>query len=98
VGKNLSSPSPSDVDDEHGDRSEVAELFEPSIQCIVDAVLARKKDLGDSVTHVVLVGGFSSSSWLFGEVKRKIEAVDGRLNVFRAEHHAYVCPTLLIRV
>jgi len=78
----------SDVDDEPGYRPEVAMLFEPSVQCIVDAVLARKKDLGESVTHVVLVGGFSSSSWLFGEVKRKIEEVDGKLNVFRAEHHA----------
>ena len=88
-------------------RTDVAQFFQLSIDCIVKAVLEQKnnahKTISVSVTfmchifkyrfqnnllyfqHVVLVGGFAASDWLFSEVYNSL-TLHG-LNIFRPEHH-----------
>ncbi|TEB37894.1 hypothetical protein FA13DRAFT_1725514 [Coprinellus micaceus] len=65
--------------------SEVASFFEPSVKCIVDSVLDMIKNGHQKIKHVVLVGGFSASDWLFTKVDEAL-APKG-LNVIRPESH-----------
>jgi len=82
---------------------DVAQFFEPSVQCIIDAVKEQTKDKADQFTvslpfchyvstmtspfqHVVLVGGFSASQWLFNCVRTELSP--SGLDVVRVEHQA----------
>jgi hypothetical protein len=89
-------------------RSDVAEFFQPSIDCIVEAVLEQKKSAHKTISvslytsffiyrfpnhllhcqHVVLVGGFAASDWLFTNVYEKLTSHG--LNVFRPDNHVWV--------
>ncbi|KXN86015.1 Heat shock 70 kDa protein 12B [Leucoagaricus sp. SymC.cos] len=51
----------------------VASFFEPSIKCIVDAVLAQCRDASKKISNVFLVGSFSTNSFLFKRVKESLE-------------------------
>ncbi|KAG2020014.1 hypothetical protein CC2G_005403 [Coprinopsis cinerea AmutBmut pab1-1] len=62
---------------------QVATFFEPSIQCIVDVVKDQLKTAHKGISHVVLVGGFAASDWLFNQVQSHLSK-DG-LNVIRPE-------------
>ena len=82
----------------------VAECFQPSIDCIVEAVKGQVQakpdqfkvrtmtlftpvpDLNDAAKSVILVGGFSSSHWLFNRVRDELGQIG--LDVVRAEHDA----------
>ncbi|KDR69814.1 hypothetical protein GALMADRAFT_255630 [Galerina marginata CBS 339.88] len=65
--------------------SDVAEFFEPSVKCIVAAVLDQRKTSHNKISHVVLVGGFAASDWLFNSVFTPLEKLG--LNVLRPENH-----------
>ncbi|KAF6752246.1 hypothetical protein DFP72DRAFT_991107 [Ephemerocybe angulata] len=65
--------------------SDVASFFEPSVKCIVDSVLDMIKSGHKSIKHVVLVGGFSASDWLFNKVEEVLQPKG--LNVIRPESH-----------
>ncbi|KAF8962457.1 hypothetical protein BDZ97DRAFT_1733008 [Flammula alnicola] len=65
--------------------SDVAQFFQPSIDCIVKAVLNQKKTSLHLLSHVVLLGGFSASDWLFDSVQRSLSK--SGLNVLRPENH-----------
>jgi tRNA A37 threonylcarbamoyltransferase TsaD len=65
----------------------VSSFFEPSIQCIVDAVKDQLKNAHKEIKHVVLVGGFAASDWLFNQVNARLSK-DG-LNVVRPEIYVY---------
>ncbi|KDR70734.1 hypothetical protein GALMADRAFT_254772 [Galerina marginata CBS 339.88] len=49
--------------------SDIASFFQPSIDCIVNAVLEQRKIATQPIQHVVLVGGFSASEFLRSKVK-----------------------------
>ena len=92
-------------------RTDVAEFFQPSIDCIVKAVLEQKKSAHKTISvsfffssllfkyrlfffepiffcifqHVVLVGGFAASDWLFTKVQELLTPTG--LNIVRPENH-----------
>jgi hypothetical protein len=86
-------------------RSDVAEFFQPSIDCIVEAVLEQKNSAHKTISvslytslftmsfsepssvcqHVVLVGGFAASDWLFAKVYEKLTPLG--LIIVRPENH-----------
>ncbi|KAF9526170.1 hypothetical protein CPB83DRAFT_837537 [Crepidotus variabilis] len=49
--------------------SDVANFFQASIDCVVQAVMDRQKASTQAIRHMILVGGFSGSGWLFEKVK-----------------------------
>lgn len=65
--------------------SEVATFFEPSVKCIVNAVTEQRKSAHKGISHVVLVGGFSASDWLFEKVHEALKPVG--LTVIRPANH-----------
>ncbi|KAG2016352.1 hypothetical protein CC2G_009524 [Coprinopsis cinerea AmutBmut pab1-1] len=65
--------------------TDVAKFFEPSVKCIVDAVEEQIKNGHHTIKHVVLVGGFSASDWLFHKVDEALKPKG--LNVIRPENH-----------
>jgi len=65
--------------------SDVAQFFQPSIDCIVKAVLEQKSSAHKTISHVVLVGGFSESDWLFTKVHELLTPLG--LNIIRPENH-----------
>ena len=89
-------------------RTDVAQFFQPSIDCIVKAVLEQKSSAHKTISvslyttlfgyhyanhflyfqHVVLVGGFAASNWLFSKVHELLTPVG--LNVVRPENHVWV--------
>ncbi|TFK18830.1 hypothetical protein FA15DRAFT_649183 [Coprinopsis marcescibilis] len=64
--------------------TDVAEFFESSIKCILKAVAEINTNLY-GIKHVVLVGGFSASDWLYTKVKDALGAKG--LAVLRPEYH-----------
>lgn len=82
-------------------RSEVAAFFEPSVKCIVNAVVEQRKSAHKGISvrllhylypmipiflqHVVLVGGFSASDWLFEKANEALKPMG--LNVIRPANH-----------
>ena len=85
-------------------RTDVAQFFQPSIDCIVKAVLEQKNNAHKVITvspftlvfkyrfpnhlyfqHVVLVGGFAGSDWLFTKVHELLTPLG--LNIVRPENH-----------
>ncbi|KAJ3522838.1 hypothetical protein NMY22_g11713 [Coprinellus aureogranulatus] len=67
---------------------DVAGWFEPSVRCVVEGVCEMRRVAHRQMTHVVLVGGFAASDWLFERVKEGLK-VHG-MNVVRPENHVYV--------
>ncbi|KAJ3503552.1 hypothetical protein NLJ89_g8379 [Agrocybe chaxingu] len=63
--------------------SDVAMFFKPSVHCITNAILEQKKSSQKPITHVVLVGGFAASDWLFEQVKESLAHL--KLNVTRPQ-------------
>ena len=86
-------------------RSDVAQFFQLSIDCIIKAVLEEKKTAHKTISvslyvsffkyrfpnhllyfqHVVLVGGFAASDWLFSKVYELLTPLG--LNIVRPENH-----------
>ncbi|KAJ2929974.1 hypothetical protein H1R20_g7094, partial [Candolleomyces eurysporus] len=65
--------------------SDVATFFQPSIDCITETVEDICKTCVHPITHVVFVGGFSASEWLY---KRLAAAVEPRnLQILRPQVH-----------
>ncbi|KIJ97286.1 hypothetical protein K443DRAFT_133881 [Laccaria amethystina LaAM-08-1] len=72
--------NPSDRDDACGIRSGqiklagpvVASFFEPSVSAIFTAVLDQRAHAVKPITHVVMVGGFSSSDWLMQRLRETL--------------------------
>ncbi|KDR69384.1 hypothetical protein GALMADRAFT_255879 [Galerina marginata CBS 339.88] len=67
--------------------SDVATFFQPSIDCIVNAVLDQQKATKATkpISHVVLVGGFAQSPWLSSRVTSALDS--SSLAVFVPEGH-----------
>jgi len=86
--------------------SDVAKFFEPSVDCIVSAVLEQREKahkpisvclfwfswfpfvLNVAFQHIVLVGGFAASDWLFNQVHQKL--LPHGLNIVRPPNHVSV--------
>jgi hypothetical protein len=86
-------------------RTDVAQFFQLSIDCIVKAVLEQKNTAHKPVSvslyvpffkyrfsnylpyfqHVVLVGGFAASDWLFSKVNELLTPLG--LNILRPENY-----------
>ncbi|KAJ2928083.1 hypothetical protein H1R20_g9013, partial [Candolleomyces eurysporus] len=67
------------------DGSDVARFFEPSVKCVVNGVLEQRRQAHRPISHVVLVGGFAASDWLFAKVQEALRPYS--LNVVRPENH-----------
>lgn len=52
---------------------DVATFFDPSVACIVKAVLQQCKSATIPVSSVFLVGGFAASDWLYNQLKNSLE-------------------------
>ncbi|TEB18445.1 hypothetical protein FA13DRAFT_1758594 [Coprinellus micaceus] len=52
--------------------SDVAKFFEPSIKCILTTVEEMLRMGTHHITHVVLVGGFGASDWLFKQLQKEL--------------------------
>ncbi|TFK21935.1 hypothetical protein FA15DRAFT_597024 [Coprinopsis marcescibilis] len=68
--------------------ADVATFFEPAIRCIVKTVreqLEQPRSDPATVSHVVLVGGFGASDWLFKQLRKELESLG--LKVVRPELH-----------
>jgi len=65
--------------------ADVADFFKPSIECIVEAVREQRRLAHKPFTHVVLVGGFACSDWLYDSVA-KVLAPEG-FSVIRPDNH-----------
>ncbi|KAG2015040.1 hypothetical protein CC2G_008346 [Coprinopsis cinerea AmutBmut pab1-1] len=65
--------------------ADVARFFEPSVACVIEAVREQRRLAHKPFTHVVLVGGFASSDWLYERVAEAL-APEG-FNVIRPENH-----------
>jgi len=65
--------------------TDVASFFEPSVNCIVKAVLDQRKSAHKTISHVVLVGGFAASDWLFNKIHEALTPLG--LNILRPENH-----------
>jgi len=64
--------------------TDIAQFFQPSVDCIVNAVLEQKNSAHKTISHVVLVGGFAASDWLFTKVYELLTPLG--LNIFRPEN------------
>ncbi|KAF9552644.1 hypothetical protein CPC08DRAFT_646612, partial [Agrocybe pediades] len=65
--------------------TDVAMFFEPSIDCIVKAVKEQHRKAHKPISHVILVGGFAASDWLFNKVHEALAAL--KLNVMRPDNY-----------
>ncbi|KDR70823.1 hypothetical protein GALMADRAFT_254436 [Galerina marginata CBS 339.88] len=54
--------------------SDTASFFQPSIDCVVNAVLGQQRTAQKPISHVILVGGFAASDWLYTRVQATLEA------------------------
>lgn len=52
---------------------DVAQFFQPSVDCIVEAIKLEMLASHFPIKSVFLVGGFSASHWLFNQVKKKVQ-------------------------
>jgi len=65
--------------------TDVAMFFQPSIDCIIQAVKDQRATAHKPIVHVVFVGGFAASDWLFSKVQAALTSL--KLNVTRPENH-----------
>ncbi|KAF8989887.1 hypothetical protein BDQ17DRAFT_1372600 [Cyathus striatus] len=56
--------------------SNVASFFEPSIECILNAIKEQKWLAKMPIKSVFLVGGFAASGWLYSQLNKAMEAQD----------------------
>ncbi|KAF8161589.1 hypothetical protein B0H34DRAFT_385803 [Crassisporium funariophilum] len=63
----------------------VSSFFEPSVRCIVEAVKEQRRSAHKNFTHVVLVGGFAASDWLYKKVSESLQPLG--YTVVRPDHH-----------
>lgn len=64
---------------------EVASFFEPSVTCIVNSVKEQQDFARQRLSHVILVGGFASSDYLYNRLQALLEPVG--LRIIRPENH-----------
>ncbi|PPQ65722.1 hypothetical protein CVT26_000339 [Gymnopilus dilepis] len=65
--------------------SDVAMFFEPSVDCVIRAVLEQRETARKPISHGVLVGDFAASDWLFNRVSESLSKHN--LNILRPESH-----------
>ncbi|KIJ66157.1 hypothetical protein HYDPIDRAFT_174829 [Hydnomerulius pinastri MD-312] len=65
--------------------TEVAKLFEPSVEAIIAAVDNQRKVATKPISSVFLVGGFAASDWLFSKLQEHIKPLE--LNFCRPDSH-----------
>jgi len=67
--------------------TDVAKLFEPSIQAIVDGIVEQLRTAQQPIKTIFLVGGFAASDWLFSKLQHYLQPLgmefcrpDGHVN------------------
>ncbi|KAJ2936972.1 hypothetical protein H1R20_g123, partial [Candolleomyces eurysporus] len=65
----------------------LAQFFEPSVSCVVDAIKVQNGNLKSHcpIKSAFLVGGFSASDWLYDQVREAIEPLG--ISVLRPDTH-----------
>ncbi|KAF9465190.1 hypothetical protein BDZ94DRAFT_414257 [Collybia nuda] len=54
---------------------DVADFFEPSISCIVRAIMEQSRASVKVISSIFLVGGFAANDWLFTKLQRGLEQI-----------------------
>ncbi|KDR70712.1 hypothetical protein GALMADRAFT_103100 [Galerina marginata CBS 339.88] len=52
--------------------SDTASFFQPSLECIVNAVLDQRQTARKPISHVVFVGGFAANDWLYNQMNARL--------------------------
>ncbi|KAF4620993.1 hypothetical protein D9613_001112 [Agrocybe pediades] len=65
--------------------ADVVTFFEPSINCIVEAVQEQRRKAHKPISHVILVGGFTANDWVFNKVHEALAPL--QLNVMRPDNY-----------
>jgi len=65
--------------------TDVAELFEPSVKAIVEAIEKQRQAAAKPISTICLVGGFAASDWLFARLQMHIQ--DLGLGFCRPDSH-----------
>ncbi|KAF8885937.1 hypothetical protein BD779DRAFT_1471329 [Infundibulicybe gibba] len=68
--------------------TDVASFFDPSVQCIIRAIVEMRRASLKPISHVFLVGGFGASDYLFSKLKQALERL--RLDFCRPDTHLRV--------
>ncbi|KAF8883232.1 hypothetical protein BD779DRAFT_878374 [Infundibulicybe gibba] len=64
---------------------DVASFFEPSVQCVIQAIVEMRQASLEPISRVFLVGGFGASDYLFLKLKQALEQL--RLDFCRPDTH-----------
>ncbi|KAF8181796.1 hypothetical protein BJ912DRAFT_1145353 [Pholiota molesta] len=64
---------------------DIASFFKPSIDCIIKTAIDQKNTALKPISHVVLVGGFAASNYMFNTVHAALSSAG--LKVLRPENH-----------
>lgn len=64
---------------------DVATLFEPSIQSVIDAVERQKAASQITISHVFLVGGFAAGDYLFKQLQARLSSIG--MSLCRPDSH-----------
>ncbi|KAF9449855.1 hypothetical protein P691DRAFT_727192 [Macrolepiota fuliginosa MF-IS2] len=67
------------------DGNTIADFFEPSIQCIMDAVDEQRRLATQQIFTVFLAGGFAASDYLFSQLQKRLQSRG--LDVRRPDAH-----------
>ncbi|KAF8883236.1 hypothetical protein BD779DRAFT_1444010 [Infundibulicybe gibba] len=65
--------------------TDVASFFDPSVQCIIRAIVEMRRASLKPISRIFLVGGFGASDYLFSKLKQALERL--RLDFCRPDTH-----------
>ncbi|KAF8868964.1 hypothetical protein BD779DRAFT_1582049, partial [Infundibulicybe gibba] len=65
--------------------SDVASFFDPSVRCIVQAIIEMRASVLKPASRIFLVGGFGASDYLFSKLKQSLEKL--HLELYRPDTH-----------
>ncbi|KDR69807.1 hypothetical protein GALMADRAFT_77195 [Galerina marginata CBS 339.88] len=68
--------------------TDVAGFFRDSVTAVLQSVLTQRSTSRNKIVHVVFVGGFAASDWLFNSASTVLMRTDPSLKVFRPEEQA----------
>ncbi|KAF8885939.1 hypothetical protein BD779DRAFT_1471330 [Infundibulicybe gibba] len=65
--------------------ADVASFFDPSVRCVIQAIIEMRQASLKPISHVFLVGGFGASDYLFSKLKQALERL--HLDFCRPDTH-----------
>ncbi|KAF8883230.1 hypothetical protein BD779DRAFT_1472549 [Infundibulicybe gibba] len=72
---------------------DVASFFDPSVQCIIQAIVEMRQASLEPISRIFLVGGFGASDYLFSKLKQALERLG--LDFCRPDTHLMIWNTVI---